>query len=1795
MVIIGSCTISLHFLVAIYQYWLKLSQARHYFEMDVISSKTMNEDHRVKLIVNQARKISLSNWEISFLVEISLSKGCVDKILALLYEYAGCIDKIQLLMLKRSNFNNYFKNAIDFQQSLAGETLPFILKNLAHKNAQLIYVICCFRRLQSTPQPIQIQKINENEHDKDLTPQNSSCVTITNILKAESQKLYSLVHSSTNALIGLPLTPEEWIMLLSPACDFAFIVNFINSLFSMSQSSSVTLVKEIFVCINLLISLEDRIEKSWESTLLTCMSTESPCNLHNNPARYATLRLPYEGYSPPDFLSWFDEDVDLYKDIAIKIKKLANSFKQSLKDTEIKLNSSSIENIVKPFARFEFQEIVLKPYSTYNTTYDQVRIPPSVSSLGGTSPMMTITDFDLDIRVEGPNRDEGGHGDGYISIATPNNIVLKDEVSHSVLKVEEEAVEAKNRLLSLANTLSNNNISCTQESKPNSHVLQVLTDSIESEIPSFKTSLKGPALNHTSTNDHHTHEAEIEFPKINSPNIVTNKKSYPEGVIPSQSPRLTLAINSISDVQRSNDILQPKESIENFVPAEYVLPVVKSPRPHPLPALALTVTLESQKRQNMANVPLSLTTPIEDTSHISNIVSLNPRSKSQSNSPLPLTVHTPVPALVIEDMISETVIPIPNNLQCPVVIDDVTIDEEQLYPTQSTIENNELILLLDPRDEEFMPEVVIVEPMMNIEINDNDIDITIEMSPSNESPLTSPLRSPGITHTEEVDKSKIDEKPTDITYAVDPSDPYASSTKNNTSKNVSTSSNIEKRLKLERLQNSNQATETAYDISTPMPIFGHNKVSRRVTHDVATSTNFDPSQTALSNAKRSQSAREFSTRDRDRERDRDRDRTNSSSTSTTCSSSSSEFGSSSLYPLERIDSEGFIPSEEAEDHSAPQILRGETNVLSYSTDEEISPPTRKVSFDSSSWNGNANFYASSPVDDVTTRLSRSKRRVSNVSHNEIITETVPPHGHAIQGSALISNIIEDMQNNNDVLNILASLLRPARSRASSSVFPTSSISEMLRELNFREDATLEDVAAKKITSWIRMVLPQRKLTRRMGILRDMKELVEIVIAKASHKSIQNAFARNRILRDGAATRIQRVIRSWLDSLDGRNTSEQGQGLVRDRNHSRRRLAVNSLDYWASTVLVAILIHRFISKFRFKKQIKTKYKSGSNNNYARVRNYNLKLRRLMSKFYILIHKRNETRTVNVNDRRKDLRKTFRRAPPLVLLASAIIIQKNVRKFLSRMLLKEKRSLLLLRKYLVRFISKIQVLKTRRRLRIRTAAAITLQKNVRGMIYRAHILRQIKAAMRLKRVWTKHRASKNLRESLRRVERPYAIMLNGLENFPIAYNVKSLRVRVSVWWNPLLHIVSNLDLKSILSTKLPQYVYTSAARDVTVCKQRPASPPLDSSSANTEPFPPPPTLRSMLAINATSENQDYSSSEDNALALVSPSNAKATTKSSFMRRHFKNAIDFAESLTSLTFGLEDFEDSAQGVFDYVTRPLRLFKDSNDTNNTKEVNIKCDFGDEIVKIPGCHGNSVVLFTFLDGERKLASCSLSMRKQGKMMFWGGEYSSPVTLTARHKKRSSIVIQNSKFHTSKSKSVAALNIYDINPPLMSFRITGGPPSFSRCQWGKILSSGNGSYHRLIQRRNLLSAFPENWLRFFISLDEDGLHFYESKNSKQSVHTVSISDFKAIKVELGTSTSKTLGNGNTTTEDSHDIIVSTNAKDVIHLRFQDSLARFMWTDSLNTCCLIQKQHELSSFRDTHSDGGVMAHMQSMFS
>lgn len=156
-------------------------------------------------------------------------------------------------------------------------------------------------------------------------------------------------------------------------------------------------------------------------------------------------------------------------------------------------------------------------------------------------------------------------------------------------------------------------------------------------------------------------------------------------------------------------------------------------------------------------------------------------------------------------------------------------------------------------------------------------------------------------------------------------------------------------------------------------------------------------------------------------------------------------------------------------------------------------------------------------------------------------------------------------------------------------------------------------------------------------------------------------------------------------------------------------------------------------------------------------------------------------------------------------AVIIIQSVFRRHIARLNVCCLRYCLRLLGYrVVAFVKRLQY----KRLLPKIRAATKINKIIRGMLCRTRFYLVVSSGIVITTAYRRYQARLAIRKQLHRVDRPVRLTLHGLRDIPKRWvYTDSLSVKVSVYWNQLLHIVSQADFASIVSSKKPGLVYTS----------------------------------------------------------------------------------------------------------------------------------------------------------------------------------------------------------------------------------------------------------------------------------------------------------------------------------------------------------------------------------------------------
>ena len=143
-------------------------------------------------------------------------------------------------------------------------------------------------------------------------------------------------------------------------------------------------------------------------------------------------------------------------------------------------------------------------------------------------------------------------------------------------------------------------------------------------------------------------------------------------------------------------------------------------------------------------------------------------------------------------------------------------------------------------------------------------------------------------------------------------------------------------------------------------------------------------------------------------------------------------------------------------------------------------------------------------------------------------------------------------------------------------------------------------------------------------------------------------------------------------------------------------------------------------------------------------------------------------------------------------AAMVIQGTVKQFLVKA--QQRRATLnsIRLQRLIMVLCKWVIRRRRRKQKLRNEKAIVIQKIVRGFLTRRHLYRLVRAGVKLNETWRKHMGYKNLKNRLRRIDKPFSIVLKTVSNIPKkTINSAELRIKVSVWWHPLVCSISDFS--------------------------------------------------------------------------------------------------------------------------------------------------------------------------------------------------------------------------------------------------------------------------------------------------------------------------------------------------------------------------------------------------------------------
>lgn len=389
----------------------------------------------------------------------------------------------------------------------------------------------------------------------------------------------------------------------------------------------------------------------------------------------------------------------------------------------------------------------------------------------------------------------------------------------------------------------------------------------------------------------------------------------------------------------------------------------------------------------------------------------------------------------------------------------------------------------------------------------------------------------------------------------------------------------------------------------------------------------------------------------------------------------------------------------------------------------------------------------------------------------------------------------------DGLSLLSSLSRP--------VFRGEALAEgqvvamALRSIDL-SGINVITLAAIKIQTWIRLVLPRRKLIRRMKNRALVQSIINDIVMLSFKRGERTVRRRDEMMFTGAAIKIQRKFRAWRDTYLSKVVVVQ---------RFMRRTRIRKKVLWLVTKIKAGMnIYRFARRCmkRYRLLIKSKRIKllgkwlrryvdyvGFQNRREHIDIFNLSLR---------VNTFKDVTGLIAFGRRRQLETVKREA-------AVVKIQSIFRSYVARKFIRKRRRFKMLKKKLYNVISLFMAKLHSERSRKEMNAILLIQARLRGMRARAMMYERIVAGIKITQYWFRYRQYKKLKEYCRRIVRPVRIIIDEIRGEPLKILLTgSLKVKVSVWWSPVLHLVGPENCESIISTKRPQFMVKSSTQSV-----------------------------------------------------------------------------------------------------------------------------------------------------------------------------------------------------------------------------------------------------------------------------------------------------------------------------------------------------------------------------------------------
>ena len=126
---------------------------RKQISLPLEDASTMTVEQLQQLIMLQGRRIPILDWELNLLVTDCSQRKCLDKGLAILYEYAGHMDMVKRLVDIRHETALRLFQREKLSSTMDTEVIPLMIE-LSHVNLNILIALGNLRALQFSPKSI---------------------------------------------------------------------------------------------------------------------------------------------------------------------------------------------------------------------------------------------------------------------------------------------------------------------------------------------------------------------------------------------------------------------------------------------------------------------------------------------------------------------------------------------------------------------------------------------------------------------------------------------------------------------------------------------------------------------------------------------------------------------------------------------------------------------------------------------------------------------------------------------------------------------------------------------------------------------------------------------------------------------------------------------------------------------------------------------------------------------------------------------------------------------------------------------------------------------------------------------------------------------------------------------------------------------------------------------------------------------------------------------------------------------------------------------------------------------------------------------------------------------------------------------------------------------------------------------------------------------------------------------------------------------------------------------------------